>query len=59
MKLSRKFQRLWSAPRRRRSPRSKAQSYMVRRDGKLACVNIRCRKPFEIMLLQSPVFLFE
>ena len=27
---------------------AKAQSYMVRRDDKLACANIRCRKPFEI-----------
>ena len=27
---------------------AKAQSYMVRRDDKLACANMRCRKPFEI-----------
>ena len=27
---------------------AKAQSYMVRRDDKLSCANIRCRKPFEI-----------
>jgi hypothetical protein len=36
---------------------AKAQSYMVRRDDKLACANIRCRKPFEITQLQSLAFL--
>lgn len=36
---------------------AKAQSYMVRRDDKLACQNIRCRKPFEISSLQSLAFL--
>lgn len=36
---------------------AKAQSYMVRRDDKLACSNIRCRKPFEIVGLQSLAFL--
>ena len=38
---------------------AKAQSYMVRRDDKLACANIRCRKPFEITQLQSIAFLQE
>jgi hypothetical protein len=38
---------------------AKAQSYMVRRDDKLSCVNIRCRKPFEITQLQSLAFLSE
>ena len=38
---------------------NKAQSYMVRRDDKLACANIRCRKPFEINQLQSLAFLTE
>ena len=38
---------------------AKAQSYMVRRDDKLACANIRCRKPFEITTLQSLAFLVE
>ena len=38
---------------------AKAQSYMVRRDDKLACSNIRCRKPFEITSLQSLAFLQE
>ena len=38
---------------------AKAQSYMVRRDDKLACANIRCRKPFEITPLQSLAFLNE
>lgn len=36
---------------------AKAQSYMVRRDDKLSCTNIRCRKPFEIAGLQSIAFL--
>jgi hypothetical protein len=38
---------------------AKAQSYMVRRDDKLSCVNVRCRKPFEITQLQSLAFLSE
>jgi hypothetical protein len=38
---------------------AKAQSYMVRRDDKLQCLNIRCRKPFEITTLQSLAFLME
>jgi len=38
---------------------AKAQSYMVRRDDKLSCLNIRCRKPFEITTLQSLAFLAE
>jgi hypothetical protein len=38
---------------------AKAQSYMVRRDDKLACQNVRCRKPFEITTLQSLAFLQE
>lgn len=38
---------------------AKAQSYMVRRDDKLSCSNMRCRKPFEINSLQSLAFLQE
>jgi adenine-specific DNA methylase len=38
---------------------AKLQSYMVRRDDKLACANIRCRKPFEITQLQSLAFINE
>ena len=38
---------------------AKAQSYMVRRDDKLSCANMRCRKPFEITQLQSLAFLSE
>jgi len=38
---------------------AKAQSYMVRRDDKLQCANIRCRKPFEITTLQSLAFLMD
>jgi hypothetical protein len=38
---------------------AKAQSYMVRRDDKLTCTNVRCRKPFEITTLQSLAFLMD
>jgi hypothetical protein len=38
---------------------AKAQSYMVRRDDKLTCANIRCRKPFEITTLQSLAFMMD
>lgn len=46
-----------NADERDRAKFAKAQSYMVRRDDKLACVNMRCRKPFEITQLQSLAFL--
>ncbi|MGH9481856.1 MAG: hypothetical protein ACRD1L_07155 [Terriglobales bacterium] len=36
---------------------AKINSYMVRRDDKVACSNPRCRKPFEITGLQSVVSL--
>ena len=36
---------------------AKAQSYMVRRDDPLACKNIRCRKRFDVVGLQSVAFL--
>ena len=45
------------ADERDRAKFAKAQSYMVRRDEKLGCVNVRCRKPFEISTLQSVAFL--
>ncbi len=45
------------ADERDRAKFAKAQSYMVRRDEKLACANIRCRKAFEISTLQSVAFL--
>jgi len=45
------------ADERDRAKVAKAQSYMVRRDEKLNCVNIRCRKAFEITTLQSVAFL--
>ena len=48
-----------NADERDRARFAKAQSYMVRRDDKLACANIRCRKPFEITGLQSLAFLSE
>ena len=38
---------------------AKAQSYMVRRDDKLHCTNIRCRKDFEVTTLQSLAFLMD
>lgn len=46
-----------NADERDRAKFAKAQSYMVRRDEKLSCANIRCRKPFEISTLQSVAFL--
>ena len=36
---------------------AKAQSYMVRRDDQLACVNVRCRKRFEVAGIQTVAFL--
>jgi hypothetical protein len=45
------------ADERDRAKFAKAQSYMVRRDDKLGCVNVRCRKPFEISSLQTLAFL--
>ena len=47
------------ADERDRAKFAKAQSYMVRRDDKLSCANIRCRKPFEITTLQSLAFLVD
>jgi hypothetical protein len=47
------------ADERDRAKFAKSQSYMVRRDEKLACANIRCRKAFEITSLQSVAFLAE
>ncbi|MGB0080404.1 MAG: hypothetical protein WBP90_02645 [Terracidiphilus sp.] len=38
---------------------AKAQPYMVRRDDKLHCTNIRCRKEFEVTTLQSLAFLMD
>jgi hypothetical protein len=37
----------------------KAQSYMVLMDDKVACKNIRCRKPFEISGVRTTAFLTE
>jgi len=48
-----------NADERDRARFAKAQSYMVRRDDKLACANVRCRKPFEITQLQTIAFLSE
>jgi hypothetical protein len=38
---------------------AKAQSYMVRRDDKLQCANIRCRKQFDITTLQTLAFMVD
>jgi hypothetical protein len=46
-----------NADERDRARFAKAQPYMVRRDDKVTCGNIRCRKPFEITSLQSIAFL--
>lgn len=45
------------ADERDRAKFAKAQSYMVRQDDMLACKNLRCRKRFEIVGLQSVAFL--
>jgi len=46
-----------NADERDRARFAKAQSYMVRRDDKLVCSNVRCRKPFDITSLQTLAFL--
>jgi hypothetical protein len=38
---------------------AKAQSYMLRRDDKMVCKNVRCRKQFDITGIQSVAFLQE
>lgn len=48
-----------NADERDRARFAKAQSYMVRRDDKLSCSNVRCRKPFEIAGLQTIAFLMD
>ena len=36
---------------------AKAASYMVRKDDRVGCKNIRCRKPFDVTSIQSVAFL--
>jgi hypothetical protein len=36
---------------------AKAQSYMVLLDDKVACKNVRCRRPFEISGIKTIAFL--
>src|SRR5271155_4748686 len=36
---------------------AKAQSYMVRRDDPMGCKNIRCRKRFDVVGIQSVAFI--
>ena len=45
------------ADERDRAKFAKAQSYMVRRDDKVGCKNLRCRKQFEVNGVQSVAFL--
>jgi len=46
-----------NADERDRARFAKAQSYMVRTDDVLGCKNIRCRKRFDIVGIQSVAFL--
>jgi len=46
------------ADERDRAKFAKSQSYMVRKDDKLGCANIRCRKPFEITTSMLPSLSF-
>jgi hypothetical protein len=45
------------ADERDRAKFAKAQSYMLLLDDKVACKNVRCRKPFEISGVKSIAFL--
>lgn len=45
------------ADERARAMYAKARTYMVRKDDKMGCKNIRCRKTFEIAGVQSVAFL--
>src|SRR5215468_3364264 len=47
------------ADERDRAKFAKARSYMVRRDDKVMCKNLRCRKSFEVAAVQSVAFLDE
>ena len=46
-----------NADERDRARFAKAQPYMVRRDDMVACGNIRCRKRFDVVGIQSVAFL--
>jgi hypothetical protein len=45
------------ADERDRAKFAKAQSYMLLLDDKVACKNVRCRKPFEISGVKTVAFL--
>jgi hypothetical protein len=45
------------ADERDRAKFAKAQSYMLLLDDKVACKNLRCRKPFEISGIKTVAFL--
>ncbi len=46
-----------SADDRDRARFAKAQSYMVRREDMVGCLNVRCRKRFDVAGIQSVAFL--
>ena len=46
-----------NADERDRAKFAKAQSYMVLLDDKVACKNLRCRRPFEISGVKTMAFL--
>jgi hypothetical protein len=48
-----------NADERARAIFKKAQSYMVLLDDKVACKNMRCRKPFDISGIRTTAFLTE
>jgi hypothetical protein len=54
---TRKAQIPRGADERDRARFAKAQSYMLRQDDLLGCKNVRCRKRFEVTMLQSVAFL--
>jgi hypothetical protein len=48
-----------NADERARAIFKKAQSYMVLLDDKVACKNMRCRRPFDISGIRTTAFLVE
>ena len=46
-----------NADERDRAKFAKAQSYMVRRDDPMGCKNVRCRKRFDVVGIQSVAFI--
>ena len=54
---TRKAQVPRNADERDRARFAKAQSYMVRRDDPMGCKNVRCRKRFDVVGIQSVAFI--